>query len=59
MGLEAAGEISFEVSSPGAERLVQVPDELTRFGQLPLKVGLCWELGAQELKRGGSGAATA
>ncbi|GLC56138.1 hypothetical protein PLESTB_001072800 [Pleodorina starrii] len=38
MGPEAAGEISFEVSSPGAERLVRVPDELTRFAELPLKV---------------------
>ncbi|GLI61205.1 hypothetical protein VaNZ11_003497 [Volvox africanus] len=38
MGPEAAGEISFEVSSPGAERLVRVPDELTRFAELPLQV---------------------
>ncbi|KXZ49372.1 hypothetical protein GPECTOR_21g598 [Gonium pectorale] len=38
LGPEAAGEISFEVSSPGAERQVAVPDELHRFGCLPLKV---------------------
>ncbi|GIL58567.1 hypothetical protein Vafri_13510 [Volvox africanus] len=38
MGPEAAGEISFEVSSPGAERLVRVPDELNRFAELPLQV---------------------
>ncbi|KAG2443170.1 hypothetical protein HYH02_009579 [Chlamydomonas schloesseri] len=38
LGVEAAGEISFEVSSPGAERLVRVPDELRRFESLPLKV---------------------
>eukprot|EP00198_Chlamydomonas_reinhardtii_P006056 XP_001695392.1 predicted protein [Chlamydomonas reinhardtii] len=38
LGVEAAGEISFEVSSPGAERLVRVPDELRRFETLPLKV---------------------
>ncbi|KAG2422427.1 hypothetical protein HXX76_016042 [Chlamydomonas incerta] len=38
LGVEAAGEISFEVSSPGAERLVRVPEELRRFETLPLKV---------------------
>ncbi|EFJ52593.1 hypothetical protein VOLCADRAFT_116086 [Volvox carteri f. nagariensis] len=38
MGPEAAGEISFEVSSPGAERLVRVPEELPRFAELPLQV---------------------
>ncbi len=39
LGVEAAGEISFEVSSPGAERLVELPGELTRFAELPLRVG--------------------
>ncbi|GFR49903.1 hypothetical protein Agub_g12009 [Astrephomene gubernaculifera] len=38
LGAEAAGDISFEVSSPGAERLVRVPEELRRFGELPLRV---------------------
>lgn len=40
-GEEASGEIGLEVSSPGAERLVQVPRELARFGGLPLKVRCC------------------
>ncbi|KAG2497798.1 hypothetical protein HYH03_004069 [Edaphochlamys debaryana] len=38
LGAEEAGDISFEVSSPGAERIVRVPDELERFGGLPLRV---------------------
>ncbi|MEW5304977.1 MAG: hypothetical protein WDW36_007549 [Sanguina aurantia] len=41
-GEEASGEIGLEVSSPGAERLVQVPRELARFGGLPLKVRRCF-----------------
>ena len=31
LGLEAAGDIGLEASSPGAERLVQLPGELARF----------------------------
>ena len=38
LGEAVAGEIEIEVSSPGAERLVQVPSELTRFSELPMKV---------------------
>ena len=38
LGVEAAGDISFEVSSPGAERNVLLPAELKRFAGLPLKV---------------------
>jgi ribosome maturation factor RimP len=36
MGVEAAGEISFEVSTPGAERQLQLPQDLHRFNKLPL-----------------------
>lgn len=39
LGVEAAGDISFEVSSPGAERIVLLPAELKRFAGLPLRVG--------------------
>jgi ribosome maturation factor RimP len=38
MGEEKAGEIEIEVSSPGAERLVRVPEELKRFGEMPMLV---------------------
>lgn len=31
LGAEAAGEISFEVSSPGAERMLILPQDLMRF----------------------------
>jgi len=31
LGVEAAGEISFEVSSPGAERTLIIPQDLLRF----------------------------
>ena len=36
LGVEAAGDISFEVSTPGAERQLQLPDDLNRFSKLPL-----------------------
>jgi ribosome maturation factor RimP len=38
MGEEAAGEIEIEVSSPGAERFVKVPEEFERFGEMPMLV---------------------
>eukprot|EP00195_Chlamydomonas_chlamydogama_P009484 CAMPEP_0202893122 /NCGR_PEP_ID=MMETSP1392-20130828/2755_1 /ASSEMBLY_ACC=CAM_ASM_000868 /TAXON_ID=225041 /ORGANISM="Chlamydomonas chlamydogama, Strain SAG 11-48b" /LENGTH=336 /DNA_ID=CAMNT_0049577329 /DNA_START=27 /DNA_END=1038 /DNA_ORIENTATION=- len=38
LGAERAGEISFEVSSPGAERQLVLPDDLNRFAELPLRV---------------------
>lgn len=38
MGEDQAGEIEIEVSSPGAERLVRVPEEFTRFGEMPMLV---------------------
>jgi len=38
IGEEAAGQIEIEVSSPGADRAVKVPDELTRFQSLPMVV---------------------
>lgn len=50
--MEAAGEISFEVSSPGAERLVEVPGELNRFAELPLRVGAGWGRGVGVRGRG-------
>ena len=40
----ARRDVSYEVSSPGAERLVWVPDELRRLKTLPL-VGECWRAG--------------
>lgn len=43
LGTELADEISFEVSSPGAERSLLIPQELNRFKvgwlQLQCKVG--------------------
>lgn len=41
LGAEAAGEIEVEVSSPGAERVVRVPEDLERFAELPMAVE--WE----------------
>lgn len=38
LGEEAAGSIEIEVSSPGAERSVKIPDELLRFKALPMAV---------------------
>mmetsp|Transcript_19424 Transcript_19424/g.50414 ORF Transcript_19424/g.50414 Transcript_19424/m.50414 type:complete len:350 (+) Transcript_19424:1687-2736(+) len=38
LGEEAASEISLEVSSPGAERTLALPQDLQRFGSLPLRV---------------------
>ena len=38
LGEEKAGEIEIEVSSPGAERLVRVPEEFERFGEMPMLV---------------------
>eukprot|EP00192_Tetraselmis_astigmatica_P013695 CAMPEP_0117673162 /NCGR_PEP_ID=MMETSP0804-20121206/14319_1 /TAXON_ID=1074897 /ORGANISM="Tetraselmis astigmatica, Strain CCMP880" /LENGTH=324 /DNA_ID=CAMNT_0005481869 /DNA_START=72 /DNA_END=1046 /DNA_ORIENTATION=+ len=38
LGEEEAGSIEVEVSSPGAERALRLPGELTRFRQLPLNV---------------------
>ncbi|CAL5222919.1 g5352 [Coccomyxa viridis] len=38
IGEQAAGELSVEVSSPGAERTVRVPSELERFRELPMLV---------------------
>jgi ribosome maturation factor RimP len=38
MGPEASGEVSLEVSSPGAERQLVLPGDLTRFRSLPLRV---------------------
>lgn len=38
LGEEVAGDIEVEVSSPGAERLVKVPEELERFAELPMRV---------------------
>lgn len=38
MGEEVAGDIEIEVSSPGAERQVRVPEELDRFRELPMLV---------------------
>jgi hypothetical protein len=38
MGAEEAGQVSLEVSSPGADRTLRMPQDLARFGALPLKV---------------------
>ena len=38
VGEERAGEVEVEVSSPGAEREVRVPEDLERFAGLPLDV---------------------
>eukprot|EP00889_Picochlorum_renovo_P007177 jgi/Picre1/34207/NNA_001681.t1 len=38
LGEETAGSIEIEVSSPGAERSVRIPDELLRFKALPMSV---------------------
>lgn len=50
LGAEAAGEISFEVSSPGAERTLILPQELLRFkvrqGARTRRQSLPWMNGA-------------
>ena len=38
VGEEEAGSVELEVSSPGAERVVSVPEELDRFKEIPMKV---------------------
>eukprot|EP00884_Botryococcus_braunii_P017228 jgi/Botrbrau1/4189/Bobra.0192s0048.1 len=38
LGEDKAGDIEVEVSSPGAERAVRVPEELERFRELPMRV---------------------
>jgi len=38
IGEETAGSIEIEVSSPGAERSVKVPDDVLRFKALPMTV---------------------
>ncbi|WZN64663.1 hypothetical protein HKI87_10g62200 [Chloropicon roscoffensis] len=40
LGEGVSDDIEFEVSSPGAEREIRVPGELTRFAGLPLRVEL-------------------
>jgi ribosome maturation factor RimP len=38
LGAEQSGQITLEVSSPGAERQLILPQDLTRFQDLPMKV---------------------
>lgn len=38
MGLDEAGQVQVEVSSPGAERQVRFPEDLQRFANLPMRV---------------------
>lgn len=45
LGVDAAGAIEIEVSSPGAERAVRVPEELQRFSDLPMRVKFAYEDG--------------
>ncbi|CAD7702519.1 unnamed protein product [Ostreobium quekettii] len=46
MGVDEAGNVALEVSSPGAERRVIVPDELDRFKELPMTVEFTDESGS-------------
>lgn len=50
-GVGATGEIpddlALDVSSPGAERLLKVPDDLDRFKQMPMRVSYVENLEAQ------------
>lgn len=48
LGEEEAGTIELEVSSPGAEREVRVPEELVRFKDLPMKVIFTSETDAEQ-----------
>lgn len=57
--LEEAGQdgilpdnLALEVSSPGAERVVEVPDQLLRFKDLPMLVRYVEELGDESTKSG-------
>jgi ribosome maturation factor RimP len=52
LGEEVAGAIMLEVSSPGADRLLQLPGDLKRFGQLPLAVDWAEEGGSSQSKVG-------
>ena len=52
LGPEASGEISLEVSSPGAERQLQLPRDLYRFQQLPLRVEYKAQDGADAVQVG-------
>ncbi|KAF5828055.1 hypothetical protein DUNSADRAFT_18278 [Dunaliella salina] len=47
LGEEEASSISLEVSSPGAERTLALPQDLKRFGSLPLRVEYTDATGAQ------------
>lgn len=53
MGVDAAGDISMEVSSPGAERTLRLPGDLQRFAGLPLYVEYTDAQGEQVTSVGG------
>eukprot|EP00955_Chlamydomonas_euryale_P112433 366130-Chlamydomonas_euryale.AAC.60 len=55
LGEEAAGDVSFEVSSPGAERELLLPKDLDRFQEMPLRVEYVAEDGADVTKQGLAG----
>ena len=45
LGAEQSGQITLEVSSPGAERQLIIPQDLTRFQDLPMKVEYMSDVG--------------
>ncbi|KAF8063723.1 Subtilisin BL [Scenedesmus sp. PABB004] len=47
LGAEEAGAIMLEVSSPGAERTLIIPQDLQRFKELPMRVDYVSDVGKQ------------
>nr|XP_016469665.1 PREDICTED: uncharacterized protein LOC107792005 [Nicotiana tabacum] len=46
-------DLALEVSSPGAERLLKVPDDLSRFKDMPMRVSYIEEMNSRNLEKDG------
>ncbi|KAJ8548031.1 hypothetical protein K7X08_021267 [Anisodus acutangulus] len=46
-------DLALEVSSPGAERLLKVPDDLSRFKDMPMRVSYIEELNSRNIEKNG------
>ncbi|KAL3367739.1 hypothetical protein AABB24_008877 [Solanum stoloniferum] len=46
-------DLALEVSSPGAERLIKVPDDLSRFKDRPMRVSYIEEMNSRKVEKNG------
>lgn len=46
-------DLAIEVSSPGAERLIKVPDDLSRFKDRPMRVSYIEEMNSRKVEKNG------